>query len=107
MKIISFFSKFAMICNIAFLFFMLFSKMEASKTVGRNTDAVVAVPFFKNLIIILGIGAIIVNIVLCIVYAVFVIVGKQKLLPRWMVIANFIFLMFQVYYFFFRNTTLQ
>ncbi len=70
MKVISFFSRFAVICNIAFLLFIFFSKLEIQKPVTQGRDTVIAVPFLKDLVITLGISAIIINLVMCIVYAV-------------------------------------
>ena len=103
MKVISFFSRFAVICNIAFLLFTLFSKLEAQKPVVHSRDTVIAVPFFKNLIITLGISAIIINFIMCIAYAVIVVMGRQKIIPKWLAIVNFLFFIFQVFYFFFRQ----
>ena len=102
MKVISFFSKFAVICNIAFLLFILFNKLEAQQPVSQRRDTVVAVPYVKDLIITLGISAIIINLIMCIVYSVIVIIGRQKILPKWLVIVNFLFFIFQLFYFFFR-----
>jgi hypothetical protein len=50
----------------------------------------------------LGISAIIINLLMCIVYSVIVIIGRQQLLPKWLVIVNFLFLILQFLYFFFR-----
>ena len=102
MKVISFFSRFAVICNIAFLLFIFFSKLEANKTVTQGRDTVVAVPFFKDIIITLGILAIIINLLMCIVYAVMVVMGRERIIPKWLAIVNFLFFIFQVFYFFFR-----
>ncbi|MEO6219897.1 MAG: hypothetical protein ABIO81_05680 [Ginsengibacter sp.] len=103
MKVIAFFSRFAVICNVAFLLFICFSKLEAQKPVIPGRDNVVAVPFFKDLIITLGISAILINLIMCIVYVVIVVIGRQRILPKWLVIANFLFFIFQVFYFFFRQ----
>lgn len=102
MKVISFFSRFAVICNIAFLLFIFFSRLEAQKPVTQSRDTVIAVPFFKDLIITLGIAAIIINLLMCIVYAAIVMVGRQRIIPKWLAIVNFLFFIFQVFYFFFR-----
>jgi uncharacterized protein YacL len=103
MKIVSFFSRFAIICNIAFLLFIFFSKLEAQKPVTQGRDTVVAVPFFKDLIITLGVSAIIINLIMCIVYSVIVVLGRQRILPQWLAVINFLFLIFQGWYFFFRK----
>lgn len=101
MKLISFFSKFTFICNIAFVLFMIFNKIEAKKEVVGGRDTVVAIPFFKDLIIILGFSAIVINFLMCIVYLLTILLGKSSLLPKWLAIVNSIFLIVEFYFFFF------
>lgn len=101
MKLIAFFSRFTFICNIAFVLFMIFNKIESKKTVNGGRDTVVAIPFFKDLIIILGFSAIVVNFLMCIVYLLAILLGKTFMLPKWLVIVNFIFLIVEFYFFFF------
>lgn len=101
MKVISFFSRFTLICNIAFLLFILFSKMEAQKPVTHGRDTVEVIPFFKDMVITLGFSAIVINLLMCLVYSVLVITGKQFLFPKWLAAINFIFLILQFYFFFF------
>lgn len=103
MKVLSFFSRFAVICNVAFILFIFFSRLEAQKHAEHARDAVAAVPFFKDLVITLGILAIIINLIMCIVYAVVIVLGKQRILLKSLVIINFLFFIFQVFYFFFRQ----
>ncbi|HEV2832229.1 MAG TPA: hypothetical protein VGW31_09650 [Hanamia sp.] len=100
MKVISFFSRFTLICNIAFLLFIIFSKVESGKPVTGDSNTVIPVPFFKDLIITLGFSAIIINLIICIVYSVIVIIGKPYLLPKWLAAINFVFLILQFYFFF-------
>jgi hypothetical protein len=102
MKVIAFFSRLTIICNIAFLLFVFLARMEAQQPVTQKTDTVVAVSYFKNIIITLGLAAIIFNLIMCIVYAVLIIIGKQRLLPKWLAMINVLFLIFQLIYFFFR-----
>ncbi|MDQ6763849.1 MAG: hypothetical protein M3015_14645 [Bacteroidota bacterium] len=103
MKVLSFFSRFAVVCNMAFILFIFFSRLEAQKHATHARDTVAAVPFLKDLIITLGILAIIINLLMCLVYAVVIVLGKQRLLPRTLVIINFLFFIFQIFYFFFRQ----
>ena len=100
MNLISFFSKFTFICNISFLLFVLFGKMEAKKIATVGADGVATIPFFKNLIIILGFSAIVINLIMCIVYLVAVLSKKSFLLPKWLAAINFVFLIIQFYFFF-------
>ena len=102
MKVVSFFSRFAIICNIAFLLFILLGKMEAKKPVTTGRDTVVAVSYFKDIIITLGVAAIIVNLIMCIVYSVLVVTHKQNMIPKWLAIVNSLFLILQFLYFFYR-----
>lgn len=102
MKVISFFSRFTIICNFCFLLFIFLGKLEARKTVSPGTDKIIPVSYLKDIIITLGLPAIIINLIMCIVYSVVVIIGRQDLLPKWLAIVNFLFLILQFLYFFFR-----
>lgn len=101
MKVISFFSKFTLICNGAFVVFIIFSQIESSKPANANPGTVAALPFFKDIIITLGFSAIIINLFMCLVYATLVIIGKTNLIPKWIAAINFVFLILQFYFFFF------
>ncbi|MEO8852458.1 MAG: hypothetical protein ABI359_01680 [Ginsengibacter sp.] len=100
MKLISFFSKFTFICNLCFLLFVFFNRIDAKKHISGASGTVIAFPFFKDLIIILGFSAIIINLAMCIVYLVNILRKKTFLLPKWLAITNFIFLIVQFYFFF-------
>jgi hypothetical protein len=100
MKLISFFSRFTFICNICFLIFILINRLEAKKPVAATPGAVLPLPFFKDLVIILGFSAIVINFLMCIVYAVVLIAKKTLPLPKWLPPVNFIFLLIQFYFFF-------
>src|SRR5688572_25000895 len=99
MRLFRFLLKFTFICNIAFLLFVFFRWMEMSKPVNTQAaNRVVDVPFFKDLIIVLGVSAIIINLLMNIFY--FLLRGKLKGIPIWLPVVNFIFLIIQVFYFF-------
>ncbi|MEO9020737.1 MAG: hypothetical protein ABI237_12390 [Ginsengibacter sp.] len=107
MKPVSFFSKFTFLCNIAFLLFLFFNKIEAKKPPTVGTEALGAIPFFKDLIIILGFSAIVINLIMCFIYLVFIIAKKTLPMPQWLTIVNLIFLPVQFYFFFFYNSLSQ
>jgi hypothetical protein len=101
MRLFNFLSKFAFICNIAFLLFVFFRWMELRKTVDAGTsDQLVSVPILKDLIITLGICAIAINLLINIFYLFFILRGKFKSMPRWLPSINFILLIVQILYFF-------
>ena len=101
MKLFSFFSRFTLICNICFLLFVIFSKIEAGKPVAGTPGTVVVLPFFKDLVIILGFSAIVINIIMCISYLLIFLFKKMIVLPKWLSIVNVGFLIIEFYYFFF------
>ncbi|MDQ6843529.1 MAG: hypothetical protein M3Z92_04120 [Bacteroidota bacterium] len=77
--------------------------LEAKKPVVQPRDTVVAVPYLKDVIITLGVLAIIINLLMCIVYVIIILMGKRRLLPKWLVLINVLFFIFQTWYFFFRK----
>jgi hypothetical protein len=74
--------------------------MEAKKASIATAGGVLPLPFFKDLVIILGFSAIIINLVMCIVYAVVLVTKKVLPLPKWLAPVNFIFLLVEFYFFF-------
>lgn len=102
MKVVLFFSRFAFICNIAFLLFVFFSWVEIKRPKAAG-DRVLEISFVKELIITLGFTAILTNLVMNIIYAIFWSRGRLKVMPRWLIIANVLFLLLQFYYFFVFN----
>jgi hypothetical protein len=79
---------------------MIFNKNEAKKAIVGGRDTVVAIPFFKDLIIILGFSAIVINFLMCLVYLIAILARKSYVLPKWIAIVNFIFLIVEFYFFF-------
>jgi len=101
MRLFTFLSRFTFICNIAFLLFVFFRWLELRKPANGAGDRILAVPFFKDLIITLGVCAIVINLLMNIFYFLFLIRGKIKSIPLWLPVVNFIFLILQIFYFFF------
>ena len=68
--------------------------------VATTTDKVIDIPFFKDLIITLGVSAVLINVIMNIVYVLFM---RKKMKGRslWLPLVNFIFLVSQIFYFFF------
>jgi len=79
---------------------MIFNKIDAKKAIVGGKDTVVAIPFFKDLIIILGFSAIVINFLMCLVYLGAILAKKSFVLPKWLAIINFIFLIIEFYFFF-------
>lgn len=100
MKSIRFLSRFTLICNVCFLLFVIFSQLEAKKPPTGSPGTVEQIPFLKELVIILGFPAIIINFLMCFSYLILIILGKSRLVPRWLGFINITFLLLQVFYFF-------
>ena len=101
MRLFNFLSKFAFICNIAFALFVLFRWMEMKKPVSSAGDRLIAVPFLKDLVITLGFSAIAINLLMNVFYFLFLMRGKLKKMSLLLPVINFMFLIVQVFYFFF------
>lgn len=101
MKAIAFLSRFTLICNIAFIVFITFGFFNAGSPGIESTDVALRVPFLKELIIILGFSAILVNFLMCLTYGILLSLGKRLLIPRWLSVINLSFLLLQIWYFFF------
>jgi hypothetical protein len=100
MQLVKFLSRFTFICNIAFLLFVFFRWLELQKAVQNGTNGVVAVPILENVIVVLGVSAIIINVAMNFIYFILLLRGRLKILPAWLVAVNFIFLIVQIIYFF-------
>jgi energy-converting hydrogenase Eha subunit A len=100
MRKILFLSRLTLICNIAFALFVFFQWLEIRKPADVSGDRVVNFPFFKDLIITLGFTAIFINLIMNIIYFILLLSRKTNLLPKWLIVFNFIFLLLQIYYFF-------
>ena len=101
MRLFNFLLRFTFLCNIAFLLFVFFRWLEMKKPVNGGGDKLVAVPFFKDLVITLGVSAIVINLLMNVFYVLFLVRGKSNNIPVWLPLINFLFLLVQVIYFFF------
>ncbi len=101
MKVILFLSRFTLICNIAFVLFAFFRWLELSKPVKATGEKLIPVPFLQEAIITLGFSAIVINLVMNLFYLGILMLGRIKVLPPWIVITNFLFILLEIFYFFF------
>jgi hypothetical protein len=101
MKVVLFLSRFTFICNIAFLLFVFFRWIESGTHVKASGEKLIPVPFVQEVIITLGFSALIINLVMNLFYLGILMLGRIKALPSWLVITNFLFLLLEIFYFFF------
>jgi len=97
------FSKIVALCNICFIIAVILRAVELAKRAKGNHEG--AIPFqpLESTVVILGYGAIFINIIFFFISIYWLISSKIKLIPRWIVIFNLLVLPAQVYFFFFYN----
>lgn len=97
------FSKIVALCNICFIIAVILRAVELAKRAKGNHEG--AIPFqpLESTIVVLGYGAIFINIIFLLFSIYWLIRKKIKLIPRWIVIFNLLVLPAQVYFFFFYN----
>lgn len=97
------FSKIVALCNICFIIAVILRAVELAKRAKGNHDG--AIPFqpLESTIVILGYGAIFINIIFLLFSIYWLIRKKIKLIPRWIVIFNLLVFPAQIYFFFFYN----
>jgi hypothetical protein len=98
-----FFSRFVFICNICFVAAAILRWVEnVNKIKGVFTGALKLQPL-ESTIVILGYGAIVINFFFNL-FVLFLLATKRGLpVGKWLIWVNFLFLIVQVYYFFFSN----
>jgi hypothetical protein len=98
-----FFARVVFIFNLCFIGFAVLRGIEQAKKITSNTDEILPLPWLKQTIVLLGWTAIFINLLFCLIATVFYLSKKSVLLTKWLTIANFIFLLIQIYYFFIYN----
>jgi len=94
------FSKLTFICNISFIVFIVLRYIDINNKKVKVDDNITPLPFITGSLVVLGQLAIFINIIFCLVVLILMLSKKLKQIPKWLVIANFIILLFQFYYFF-------
>ena len=95
-----FFSKFVVICNIAFLISVILRFIERDYPKGSN-DRIIKFEPVENSIIILGYSAVIFNLIFLLIILGFIIASKYYNVKKQSVIFCLIIFIFQLIYFFF------
>jgi hypothetical protein len=94
------FSRISFICNIGFLLFILLRFVELGRKGARPGEGIIPLPFVTGSFVVLGQLAIFVNFFFCLLVLILRASKKTLSPPQWVIVVNFIFLLFQVYYFF-------
>ena len=95
-----FFSRIVFICNCCFVVAVVLRYVELLKRTKSDFNG--AIPFqpLESTLVILGYGAIFVNVIFILLFLYFLLAKKSMLIPRWIVLFNVCIFPLQVYYFF-------
>ncbi len=95
-----FYSKFVVICNIAFIISVIIRFIEGAKP-GVVSDKIIKYEPVENSIIVLGYSAVLFNLIFILIISGFLILSKQHNIPKKSVIFCLVMLVLQFTYFFF------
>ena len=99
-----FFSKITVFCNACFLISVVLWYVEINNKQEGSAKQILPLPWLEGTLVILGYGAIIINLLFLLLYFIFVSLKMSIKIPRWIIIFNIIIFCCQVYFhFFFKN----
>lgn len=94
------FSKIAFICNGSFVIFILLRYWEFNNKKNGAEDTILPLPFLTGTVVVLGMLAVFINLLFCLVILYYRLSKKTIHLPKWIVAVNVLFFIIQVFYFF-------
>lgn len=98
-----FFSRIVFICNLCFLASVILRFVENAKRKNENFDGQILLNGLESTLVVLGYGAIFINVLFLLFCCGLLIFKQIKQIPKWIVIVNLVFFIIQVYYFFYSN----
>ena len=96
-----FFSRVVFICNCCFVLAVILRFVEGAHKLNGHATEVITLHPLASLLVTLGYGAIVVNFIFNVFLAVLKVIKFKHKVTKWLIWANFLFLVIQVYYFFF------
>ena len=96
-----FFSKITVICNLCFLASVVLWFIEMNKKQAGNNYRVIRLPWMENTLVVLGYGAIIVNLFFLLICFIFAAFKMKHKIPSWIIYFNVIVFFGQVFFHFF------
>ena len=96
-----FFSRIVLLCNCCFIIAVVLRYIEMVKRTKGNFESAIPLPLLEGTLVILGYGAIMINVIFVCVSFYLLATKKIKLIPRWIVLFNLIIFPVQVWYHFF------
>jgi hypothetical protein len=96
-----FFARVTFICNLCFLAAVVLRFVENHNKTSNDINLALKFQPLESTIVVLGYGAIIINIFFAFCSLYWFVSKKINFIPRWIVLFNLVLLPLQVYYFFF------
>ena len=97
------FSKLVLICNLCFVAAVVMRFIEMGRRANGNFDAAIPVQSMESTLVLLGYGAIFLNIFFFISFLIYFMRSKIQSVSRLVIVINLVLLPVQVWYFFFSN----
>ncbi len=99
-----FFSKIVFICNCCFIAAVILRFVENANKKKGNFDGNIILQPLESTLVVLGYGAIFINLVFNLFVLVMLSQKKSDFkISKWLIWTSFIFFIIQIYYFFFSN----
>ncbi len=99
------FSKVTLLCNICFLVSVWLCFVQNTHKVYNNSNDIILSQPVEGTIVIMGYGAILVNFVFTSMVSYYYLTKTMHKVSRFIIFLNFLFLILEIYYFFFFNET--
>jgi len=97
------FSKLVLICNLCFIAAVVMRLIEMSRRAKGNFDAAIPLQPLEGTLVLVGYGAIFLNILFLFGLLFYLLRGSKQSIPRLLILVNLVLLPVQVWYFFFSN----
>ena len=98
-----FFSKVVFICNCCFIIAVILRWFENTQKKNGNFNGAIQINSLESMFVILGYGAIFVNLVFNISVLLLYLLKLKHAVPKWLMLVNFLLFFLQIYYFLFSN----
>ena len=97
------FSKLVLLCNLCFVVAVVMRFIEMGRRAKGNFDAAIPMQSVESTLVLLGYGAVFLNILFFIAFWIYFMRSKIPSVSRLVILINLVLLPVQVWYFFFSN----
>ncbi len=98
-----FFARIVFICNICFVIAAIMRWYHNAHKKDGNFNGAIQIQPLESTLVVLGYGAIYMNFLFNLFLLALFVTKTKHTVPKWLMWTNFLFLLFQLYYFLFSN----